>query len=179
MWIDKIMNKVCIVKRRMQKSQNEIKETVQIFPDEEKDQYIHTDPILLGQKVVEEFNNERGHFVSITLTREQSSMLSSAEYISELINGIRKDPVLQLKLKPDGRIVLSFSLSESHLRMLRCWQVCQMLQISRSFLQKLIHENKIKSYKIGRLRRFILEDVLNYLIYHNESMPIIEGGRIV
>jgi excisionase family DNA binding protein len=167
------------VKRRMQKSQNDIKKTAQIIPDEGKDQYICDDQIFLGQKVVEEFNDERGHFVSITLTREQSNILSSAEYISDLINGIRKDPFLQLKLKPDGRVVLSFSLSEPHLRMLRCTQVCQMLQISRSFLQKLIQQNEINSYKIGRLRRFILEDILNYLIHHNKSIPMIEGERIV
>jgi len=42
-------------------------------------------------------------------------------------------------------------------------QVCQMLQVSRSFLQKLVHENKIKSYKLGRMRRFLLEDILEYL----------------
>jgi excisionase family DNA binding protein len=42
-------------------------------------------------------------------------------------------------------------------------QVCQMLQVSRSFLQKIIHENKVKSYKLGRMRRFLLEDILEYL----------------
>jgi excisionase family DNA binding protein len=38
-----------------------------------------------------------------------------------------------------------------------------MLQVSRSFLQKLVHGNKIKSYKLGRMRRFLLEDILEYL----------------
>jgi len=42
-------------------------------------------------------------------------------------------------------------------------QVCQMLQVSRSFLQKIINEKKIKSYKLGRIRRFLLEDILDYL----------------
>ena len=38
-----------------------------------------------------------------------------------------------------------------------------MLQISRSFLQKLINEKKLNSYKLGRMRRFLLEDILEYL----------------
>lgn len=41
--------------------------------------------------------------------------------------------------------------------------VCQMLQVSRSFLSRLIRTEQIKSYKMGRLRRFLLEDVLEYL----------------
>jgi excisionase family DNA binding protein len=162
----------------MQKTQNDIKKTVQIITPEEKPRHFYIDSTFLGQKVVEEFNNKSERFFSIILTQEQSSILSSAKYINDLINGIIEDPFLHLKLKSDGRIVLSFSLTEPHLRMLRCSQVCQMLQISRSFLQKLIHENEINSYKIGRLRRFILEDILNYLIQHIESVPIVEGGGI-
>jgi excisionase family DNA binding protein len=38
-----------------------------------------------------------------------------------------------------------------------------MLQISRSFLRKLVKNGTIKSYKIGKLRRFLLEDILDYL----------------
>lgn len=38
-----------------------------------------------------------------------------------------------------------------------------MLQISRSFLTKLIKAGQMKSYKLGRLRRFLLEDILEYL----------------
>jgi len=36
-------------------------------------------------------------------------------------------------------------------------------QISKSFLRKLIRTRRIKSYKLGRLRRFSLEDILEYL----------------
>jgi len=38
-----------------------------------------------------------------------------------------------------------------------------MLQISKSFLQKLVNEKKLNSYKLGRMRRFLLEDILEYL----------------
>ncbi|MCE5212327.1 MAG: helix-turn-helix domain-containing protein, partial [Deltaproteobacteria bacterium] len=56
-------------------------------------------------------------------------------------------------------------------RMLAPNQVCQMLQVSRSFLQKIIHENRIKSYKLGRMRRFLLEDILEYLSNDAEFAP--------
>jgi len=47
--------------------------------------------------------------------------------------------------------------------MLKSEHVCQMLQISRSLLMNLVKSRKIRSYKIGRLRRFLLEDILDYL----------------
>jgi hypothetical protein len=39
----------------------------------------------------------------------------------------------------------------------------------------MIHENKIKSYKIGRLRRFLLADVLEFLLSNEEFSPIKTG----
>lgn len=48
-------------------------------------------------------------------------------------------------------------------RMLNTKSVCEMLQISRSHVAKLIREKHIKSYKIGRSRRFSLEDVLEFV----------------
>jgi excisionase family DNA binding protein len=47
--------------------------------------------------------------------------------------------------------------------MLNPVQVCRMMQISRSLLNRMILEKKIKSYKIGRLRRFFLNDILENL----------------
>ncbi len=38
-----------------------------------------------------------------------------------------------------------------------------MLQISNSLLMNLVKSKKIRSYKVGRLRRFLLQDVLDYL----------------
>jgi excisionase family DNA binding protein len=34
---------------------------------------------------------------------------------------------------------------------------------------KLVKEERLKSYKLGRLRRFSLEDILNYLTENNEK----------
>jgi excisionase family DNA binding protein len=103
------------------------------------------------------------------MTKEQSDILQKSEYIKDLLDEKKNDPKLDVNLNNEGLIILKLHLNNSLLpRMLRCDQVCQMLQISRSFLQKLIHENKLKSYKIGRLRRFLLEDILEFLL-NNEK----------
>jgi excisionase family DNA binding protein len=47
-----------------------------------------------------------------------------------------------------------------------------MLQISNSLLMNLVKSRKIRSYKVGRLRRFLLQDVLDYLSRSEE----VSGG---
>lgn len=116
------------------------------------------------EKIVEEFTNKDSSVISITMTKEQSDLLKQSEYIKELLSGEKSDPSMDIKLHPDGRISLNYHFNDSMvLRMLSPNQVCQMLQISRSFLQKIINEKKLNSYKLGRMRRFLLEDILEYL----------------
>lgn len=119
---------------------------------------------LPDKKIVEEFVDNSSSVISITMTKEQSDLLQQSEYIKDLLSGKKNDPALDIKITSDGRLSLNYRFSDSLLiRMLAPNQVCQMLQVSRSFLQKLIHENKLKSYKLGRMRRFLLEDILEYL----------------
>jgi excisionase family DNA binding protein len=116
------------------------------------------------KKSVEELVENSASVISIIMTKEQSILLQQSEYIKELLSGTKSDPSFDIKLTPDGQLAINFRFNDSlMLRMLAPNQVCQMLQVSRSFLQKLIHENKIKSYKLGRMRRFLLEDILEYL----------------
>jgi len=116
------------------------------------------------KKIVEEFTDKSSSVISITMTKEQSALLQQSEYIKELLSGAKSDPSLDIKINPDGRISLNYHFNDSMiLRMLSPNQVCQMLQISRSFLQKIINEKKLNSYKLGRMRRFLLEDILEYL----------------
>jgi excisionase family DNA binding protein len=204
------MEKICIVKRRREYTQPEVKVTVtqpeisetitpeivvssialennSKFPDKKISEVIIavTQPETIeninpeavvsdiaiedniefpDKKIVEEFMDNSSSVISITMTKEQSDLLQQSEYIKELLNGTKSDPSLDIKLTPDGRLSLNYRFNDSLLlRMLAPNQVCQMLQVSRSFLQKLIHENKIKSYKLGRMRRFLLEDILEYL----------------
>ena len=160
------MEKVCLVKRRQQYQRNDI---IHASCDSPFD--LGTSfgcKTFLGQLVVEEFDDQTGHIVCITMTEEQSNMLQKSEYIRKLLDGGVMDPALNLNLNTAGQVVLRFSVSEPCLRMIRCDQVCQMLQISRSFPQKLVHNQSIKSYKIDRLRRFVMEDIFDYLISHED-----------
>jgi excisionase family DNA binding protein len=125
---------------------------------------INTHPEFSDKKIVEEFMDKSSSVISITMTKEQSDLLQQSEYIKELLSGAKSDPSLDIKLTPDGRISLNYHFNDSLiLRMLSPNQVCQMLQISRSFLQKIINEKKLNSYKLGRMRRFLMEDILEYL----------------
>ncbi|MCX5848222.1 MAG: helix-turn-helix domain-containing protein [Deltaproteobacteria bacterium] len=165
------MEKICIVKRRREYAQPEVKLSFQnihhdTFPPEVVASSISFDnhPELSNKKIVEEFIDNSSSVISITMTKEQSALLQQSEYIKDLLNGTKNDPSLDIKLNDDGQLALNFRFNDSLLlRMLSPNQVCQMLQISRSFLQKLINEKKMNSYKLGRLRRFLLEDVLEYL----------------
>jgi excisionase family DNA binding protein len=170
------MEKICIVKRRQQYTQEEVKRTVQDSQNvtlplefEVSGTAVDNHHELPEKNIVEEFNDESGHIISIIMTNEQSSILQSSEHIRDLLNGRKSDHSLYLNRSPDGRIIFNFCLHESPtVHMLRFDQVCQILQISRSFLQKLVHEKTLKSYKLGRLRRFALEDILDYLITNEE-----------
>ncbi|MEN6420685.1 MAG: helix-turn-helix domain-containing protein [Smithella sp.] len=212
------MEKICIVKRRREYSQPEVKVTVAqpeisetITPDvvvnsvaiennsklpDKKIPEIkvtvtqpETNKIVIPQviasniamennislpdkKIVEEFMDNSSSVISIIMTKEQSTLLQQSEYIKDLLNGNKCDPALDIKITPDGRLSFNYRFSDSMLvRMLAPNQVCQMLQVSRSFLQKIIHENRIKSYKLGRMRRFLLEDILEYLSNDAEFAP--------
>ena len=85
---------------------------------------------------------------------------------SKVLRGIGVErPVIE-----DGRIVFNFRLkTDETLKMLTVSQVAQMLQISKSFLIRLVKDKKIKSYKFGRLRRFLLTDVIDYLTRSEET----------
>ncbi len=175
------MEKVCLVKRRQQYQPNDLIHSSCDSPFD-LSMTAFGNKTFLGQPVVEEFDDQTGHIVCITMTGEQSKMLQNSEYIKKLIEGDLTDPALNLTLNAAGQVVLRFSITEPCLRMIRCDQVCQMLKISRSFLQKLIHDHNIKSYKIGRLRRFVMEDILDYLISHEDhglSHAVTDSGPIL
>jgi excisionase family DNA binding protein len=73
----------------------------------------------------------------------------------------------------DGRIVFNFRLkTDETLKMLTVTQVGQMLQVSKSFLLRLAKTKKIKSYKFGRLRRFLLTDVIDYLSFSEDQVVL-------
>jgi excisionase family DNA binding protein len=48
-------------------------------------------------------------------------------------------------------------------RLLKTEEVVHMLRISKGYLRKIIRQGELKSYKLGRLRRVMFDDVLSYL----------------
>lgn len=116
-----------------------------------------------------DFSADSERMFSIILTPQQSESIQSNDGLNTLLSEASGDVALDIQQGENGQYVFNFYLQSPHtLRMLKPDEVCDMLQISKSFLTKLIKDKRIRSYKIGRLRRFSLEDVLGYLTKSEE-----------
>ena len=95
--------------------------------------------------------------------------------ISKLLLGGEVDgSSVGVQRSEEGEIIFNFYFKQVYLsRMLTTSDVCTMLQVSRAFLARLVSAGKMKSYKIGRLRRFSLEDILGHL---GESAEVLMKG---
>ncbi len=157
------MEKICIVKRR-----NNIYSELQ-----KEDTYalmnnrgIHSEE----NYVFEKPDGNKNHDLSFNLTPEQSELIRSNHHIKYLLNGEANSFVLNMQKEEKGQTVFEFHFRESDtVQLLKTKEVCHMLQVSSGFLMKLVKGRKLKSYKLGRLRRFSLEDILNYLTENNEK----------
>jgi excisionase family DNA binding protein len=113
---------------------------------------------------VDEVIGHKHEVVSFNLTPEQCKLIQSSDFVQCLSGGISSGSAINIEQEEDGQISLSFHFDRVNVpKMLKTEHVCEMLQISKSFLRKLIRTGRLKSYKLGRLRRFSLEDVLEYL----------------
>ena len=102
--------------------------------------------------------------ISINLTPEQYDLVKSNRYVKYFLNGDATGVSLDIQRHTEGQIIFNFQFKKVDIvRMLKAKHVCQMLQISNSLLMSLVKSKKIRSYKVGRLRRFLLQDVLDYL----------------
>jgi excisionase family DNA binding protein len=111
-----------------------------------------------------EINPEKESVLSFSLTPGQSRTMRSAGILPLLSSEPSRSLNLDLRREEDGSIVFNFHLDPDHnLMMLKPDQVCRMMQISRSLLNRMVRQGRIKSYKIGRLRRFRLEDLVETL----------------
>jgi len=105
--------------------------------------------------------------ISIDLTSEQSEVVRSCD---ELSPGRTCVVDVETTQKEGEHVVFNFRLVPLYGgRMLNSLDVCNMLQISKWSLRKLVRMNKMDSYRVGRLRRFLLEDVLHYLSHSRET----------
>ncbi len=109
--------------------------------------------------------------VSLKLTAEQCSYLLSSNLADYLPEEISHDYFADTQMTNNVSVFFNFHLSKPEsIRLLKTDQVCEMLQVSRRYLTKLIRDKKIKSYKMGGLRRFSLDDVLMFLT-ESEDIP--------
>jgi excisionase family DNA binding protein len=111
-----------------------------------------------------ESNRNINETISINLTPEQYALVKSSQYVKYFLDGESSGVSLDMQKQRDGQIVFNFQFKKvDTVKMLKPVHVCQMLQISRSSLMNLVKSNKMRSYKIGRLRRFLLQDIIDYL----------------
>lgn len=109
-----------------------------------------------------------GGTVSLLLTQEQMETLRSNRRLASSLSAERPGGFAAMQRR-DESIVLKFEFdSMPPVRLLKVEEVIQMLRISKSNLSKMVRQGLLKSYKIGRLRRIMLADILSYLEDHRE-----------
>lgn len=166
------MEKICIVKRRKNKSP-----IVNEYEPSDFDAGMLPDsmiPLTMSsgheaQEVRSALESANTLVLSLKLTPEQSEIFRSAELMDTFAHEMAGGVSLKIRQEQDDQYVIDV-LPASHrsINMLTYDQVCQMLQISKSLVKKLVRQKKIASYKVGRLRRFSLDDVLAYLARSEE-----------
>ncbi len=118
-------------------------------------------------------NSREEPSLSLELAPKQSRTIRSGEIHLQGME-TTKSMDLNLHQEEDGSIVFNFHLDLDHnLMMLKPDQVCRMMQISRHLLDRLVKEDKIKSYKLGRLRRFFLNDIVEALGRASAKDPLV------
>ena len=110
--------------------------------------------------------------VSLMLTQDQTRALRSNPHIVSFLSAKSAEGSEAMR-DQDGEIVVKFEFGPiPPMRLLKVEEVIQMLRISRSYLNKLVRQGKLKSYKLGRLRRLMLDDILSYLEVSQELTNI-------
>ena len=101
--------------------------------------------------------------VSLMLTPEQMRILQSNPNLLPVFNGAAAKG-FATATHTEETIVFKFTFEPTPpVHLLKMGEVVHMLNISKSYLRKIIRQGTLKSYKIGRLRRIMFDDVLSYL----------------
>jgi excisionase family DNA binding protein len=157
------LEKFCIVKRRKQGLDDPFPSLLPII-GEKPDSWPDT------HSPKKEINSKEEPVLSLNLTPMQGRAIRSGGILPILDTETPKTFNIDLHHEEDGSIIFNFHLH--NFMMLNPLQVCQMMQISRSLLNRMILENRIKSYKIGRLRRFFLNDIIENLSESRFEKPV-------
>ena len=105
------------------------------------------------------------HKISIELTPTQADAVKSHGCFKVLEGGqaAASSEGVQHQQYSDG-ITFNFFFKQVYLsKLLTVSDTCEMLQVSKAFLARLVRTGILKSHKMGRRRRFSFEDVLAYL----------------
>jgi excisionase family DNA binding protein len=175
------MEKLCIVKRRSKTVEHRQDSTTTIVGQEreaivqEHDVQEIADAPTLGLSdsfnihdgdhlIFKEVAGEEEQIFSIQLTPQQSQVVQSMNCIKDLLSGQHHGVKMSMEQTTEGKTAFNFHFKPVYTtRMLNANDVVAMLQISKSMLYRLVKGKGIKSYKVGHLRRFLLEDVVAYL----------------
>ena len=156
------MEKICIVKRRSSISSG-LRQNRTFIPVNNSEVYGGAD------YEFENVGDDESDNLSLNLNSEQSELMQTNEHLKSFADHGTKSFVMNMK-KVDGQTFLNFNFGEADsMKLLKTKEACNMLQVSAGFLMKLVREKKLKSYKLGRLRRFSFQDVLNYLTENIEK----------
>jgi excisionase family DNA binding protein len=189
---DLFMEKICIVRRRIQ---NPVLPEQLHYKIDMKEAKLGEIPDLRsvvsdgnGKQHISPFRSavrDDDHIIRIQLTPDQCKVVQSNGCLNHFFGKILGNIDLDLERYEDGQIVFNFHLKQvQKADMLDSKKVCQMLQVSRSFLMRLVKAERIKSYKLGKLRRFLLDDVLEYLsqsevLYKTNRKPLKRANKIL
>jgi excisionase family DNA binding protein len=114
-----------------------------------------------GVEAGNDFSGERRF--SVELTPAQAASIQSLDFFTYLSGAKRKRAGFDF-FEEEKKIVFNFNFTAvPAVTMLSGKDVSRMLSVSRSFIRGLVRSGTMKSYKIGRLRRFLLDDILDYM----------------
>jgi len=164
------MGKICIVKRRKREEQSgsgssDGADLYMLEPHDfeglkpsDRDALTWSHPLLDGVSDPEEQK------FTMELTPSQTAVVRSHSCFKLLLGAGTDGSGVNVERTEEGNVVFNFYFRQVYFaKMLTSADVCSMLQISKAFLSRLVRDGGLKSYKIGRLRRFSLEDILAHL----------------
>jgi excisionase family DNA binding protein len=122
------------------------------------------------EPIFKQINKYNERLFSFNLTSEEYTVMKDIYSIKKLLDENIYGVELETRKEDAGRILFNFVFKPmSMIKMLDYKSVCEILLISNSFLNKLVKTGEIRSYKIGRNRRFLFEDILEYLSKNQET----------
>jgi excisionase family DNA binding protein len=116
--------------------------------------------------------------LSIELTPSQADVVKPRAYFKVLQGGKADRSSVGVQRSDNGEIAFNFYFKQVYLsKLFTASDVCDMVHVSKAFLTRLVKTGKLKSHKVGRTRRFSLEDVFARLGESLKARP--KGGNYV